>query len=139
MNRDLYKKFPQYAPLISEPVDQEFPEVDPDAVSNDPLSQVLNEIFSVDPETGNPRGDIQYFLSKDGNPEVKAWLESHLLQPRVVQSGNDPEKVADDLIYEFSRRSDESVQDYQDRLIQIRDTAKADYDKFILEHGNKTE
>ena len=35
------------------------------------LQSVLKEIFSVDEVTGFPKGDIQYYLSKDGNPMMK--------------------------------------------------------------------
>lgn len=138
MRRDLYKYFPQYLDLISEPVPQPFPEPEPDPEIVDPLKEVLDEIFAVDPVTGNPKGDIQYFLSKDGNPQVKAWLESHLLQPRVVSSGSDPAKVSDDLIAEFSRQSGESVEDYAARLEKIRDDATTEYNKLVLEN-QKTE
>ena len=62
------------------------------------LKQVLDEIFAVDPVSGFPKGDIQYFLSKDGNPQVKAWLDSNLLQPRAVSSGSSVEGVTDDMI-----------------------------------------
>ena len=57
--------------------------VDPKPVSDtSELQNVLDEIFSVDPVTGFPKGDIQYYLSADGNPMVKQWLETHLLKPR---------------------------------------------------------
>lgn len=102
---------------------------DPDYKKSDTeIQAILNEIFTVDPVSGFPRGDIQYYLSKDGNPQVKQWLESHLLQPRMT--GNQtPKDVSDDMIVEMSRQRDESVEDYQLRLTSIYDSAKADYEK----------
>lgn len=135
MKRSEYKLFPQYEDL-KEPLHYDFPPFDPEP--NNGLKEVLDEIFSVDPVTGNPRGDIQYFMSKDGNPQVKAWLESHLLQPRIVTSGYDPQSISDDLIAEFSRASGESVSDYQDRLNKIRAEAEDNYKK-LLEQQNKSE
>lgn len=96
------------------------------------LKGVLDEIFSVDPVSGFPRGDIQYYLSKDGNPLVKQWLETHLLQPRKATSSN-PDGVTDDLINEMSRGADESISDYQTRLMSIYDSAKADYERLSVE------
>ena len=87
------------------------------------LKQVLDEIFAVDPVSGFPKGDIQYFLSKDGNPQVKAWLDSNLLQPRAVSSGSSVEGVTDDMIAEFSRQPGESTVSYAARLASIRDEA----------------
>lgn len=91
-------------------------------VDNSQLKKVLDEIFSIDPVSGLPRGDIQYFLSKDGNPEVKAWLETNLLQPRRSVSSN-PDGVTDDMIAEFAPKSGESRSDYAARLVSLRDEA----------------
>lgn len=102
----------------------------PDYVMSDSdLQNVLNEIFSVDPDTGFPRGDIAYFLSKDGNPQVKAWLESNLLSPRSKQSGTSVDGVTDDFIAEYARNDGESVFDYASRLRGYYDTAKSEYEK----------
>lgn len=91
------------------------------------LKSILDEIFSVDAVSGFPRGDIQYYLSSDGNPLVKQWLETHLLKPRAAVSSN-PDGVTDDLINEMSRGADESISDYQKRLMSIYDRAKVDID-----------
>ena len=89
------------------------------------LKQVLDEIFSVDPVTGFPKGDIQYYLSSDGNPMVKQWLETHLLKPRQC-SGQSLQGLTDDMIAEFSRGAGESIEDYQSRLTSLYDSAKAE-------------
>ena len=94
-------------------------------LTSNPLDEVLKEIFTVDPRSGLPRGDIQYFLSKDGNPQVKAWLESNLLQPRVTNGMSDPSKVSDDLIVEMSRKPDETTDSYAARIMGIYDEAQA--------------
>lgn len=111
-------------------VDQRSEDNVPDYVMTDSdLQNVLNEIFSVDPDTGFPRGDIAYFLSKDGNPQVKAWLESNLLSPRAKQSGTNIDGVTDDFIAEYARNDGESLSDYAFRLRGYYDSAKAEFDK----------
>lgn len=92
------------------------------------LKAVLDEIFSVDPVSGLPRGDIQYYLSAEGNPQVKQWLENNLLKPRMLSS-NTPDGVTDDMLAEFSRKKDESASAYEERLMSIYDAAKAEYQK----------
>lgn len=94
------------------------------------LDSIINEIFSVDKVTGLPKGDLQYYLSKDGNPAVKDWLEHNLIMPRSNVGSSTGEDVTDDLIYEFSRKPDESIEGYAFRLQQIRDEA-------LLNEGEK--
>lgn len=129
MNRNLAKYLSVYSEIDTTLVDKyQIPEPPHD---DSELMKVLNEIFSVDPVSGFPRGDISYFLSPEGNPQVKAWLEQNLLQPRVKDSGTSIEGVTDDMIAEMSRKSDESVSDYQSRLTSIFDSAKAEYERLV--------
>lgn len=135
MNRNLAKKMSVYSDIDTTLVDYY---VIPDVPLDDSeLMKVLNEIFSVDPVSGFPRGDISYFLSPEGNPQVKSWLEQNLLQPRAKQTGSNIDGVTDDMIVEMSRKSGESVSDYQARLTSIFDSAKAEYDSLIA--SQKTE
>ena len=96
------------------------------------LKEVLDEIFSVDPISGFPKGDIQYYLSSEGNPQVKQWLENNLLKPRM-SGGSSLEDITDDMRVEFSRSANESISDYQARLMKIYDDAKAEYEKSLNE------
>lgn len=131
MDRDLGLDFAQYAGLCRD-VDYEEPEPTPDpenVLLTSQVKEVLDEIFSVDPETGNPRGDIQYFLSKDGNPQVKAWLESNLFAVRRGDTGYDSKQFDDDLIAEFGRNDGESIKDYSARLASLRDEAMKNYEE----------
>lgn len=94
------------------------------------LDTILKEIFEVDPISGCPKGDIAYYMSANGNPQVKDWIQCNLLQPRSVLLGSDPSKVSDDLINEFSRRKGESTEDYAARLVSIRTEAEENIKKF---------
>ena len=130
MNKDLALHFAQYAGLCKD-VDYDEPEqIDSEnTLMTSQMKEVLDEIFSVDPVTGNPRGDIQYFMSKDGNPQVKAWLETNLLAPRRSNSGYDGKQLDDDIIAEFSRNDGESIKDYSSRLASLRDEAMKNYEE----------
>lgn len=138
MNRKLAQGFGQYAEIVADGHDApHLPEFD-DIIPESELKPILDEIFSVDPITGNPRGDIAYFLSKDANPQVKAFIESALFSQRVDESLRDPEKYSDDLILEYSRNDNESVKDYASRLASYRDEAVKAYEKakFEIENPN---
>lgn len=109
----------------NKPVDPEF------EVDESQLKSVLDEIFSVDPVSGFPRGDIHYYMSTEGNPLVKQWLENNILKPRMKSSGSSIEGVTDDMLAEFSRLDGESNDEYQTRLMSIYDSAKAEYQKSL--------
>lgn len=104
--------------------------------SNSQLKSVLDEIFSVDPISGFPRGDIQYYMSSEGNPVVKQWLENNLLKPRLSE-GQSLADVTDDMRAEFARQRGESIEDYQYRLQSIYNEAKAEFDKANLVDSNQ--
>lgn len=104
--------------------------VDPEYVAPDSdLDRIIKEIFAVDPVSGLPKGDLAYYLSPDGNPQVKQWLERNLLQPRVKSSGSSVEGVTDDLLVEYARKQGESVSDYSLRLKGYYDSATAEIEK----------
>lgn len=104
-------------------------------ITDTQLYNVLKEIYSVDPVSGLPKGDIQYFLSPNANPQVQAWLQENLLQPRAKQKGTSIEGVTDDMIVEYSRKFGESVNAYQRRLQSIFDESVA----VIEQHKRDTE
>lgn len=111
------------------------PDIEPE-FEDSQLKSVLDAIFTVDPVSGFPKGDIQYYLSSEGNPQIKQWLENNLLKPRMVNSGSSIEGVTDDMLVEYSRQAGESVSDWQSRLTSIYDDAKSEYEKFVAEQNN---
>ena len=117
---DTVKKFAAYANLDEVPTN--FPQDPEFELDETALKQVLEEIFAVDPVTGFPRGDIQYYLSSSGNPQVKQWLENNILKPRM-SANSTMQGLSDDLIAEMSQRKDESLDDYTVRVRGIYDDA----------------
>ena len=94
--------------------------VDPPFVPQESnMINILKEIYGVDERSGLPKGDLAYYLSPDGNPQVKQWLENNLLKPRAQKVGTSLEGVTDDMIAECQRGKDENVHDYQLRLQSI--------------------
>lgn len=131
MKKSLAKYFAFYKNIDLEAVTPAEPLVD--FVDDSELKKVLDEIFTVDPVSGLPQGDYQYYMSSAGNPVVKQWLENNLLHPRMSSPGSSVEGVTDDMIFEMSRKSGESVSDYQTRLTSLYDSAKAEYEKYLSE------
>lgn len=94
----------------------------------DKNQQLLDFIFTNDPVTGMPTGDLALFTNEKANPEIKRFIELNLLHenPEVGSSLNLPDDIAnkfrgtitDDDIAQFSRNHDESREDYANRMRQ---------------------
>ena len=80
--------------------------------SDSDLDMIIREIFSVDENTGLPVGDIAYYMSPNGNPQVKDWIMNNLLKPSGRINSSVPDGVDDDVLAEFARGKEESVFDY---------------------------
>ena len=105
--------------------------VDPEYITTDSdMDRILKEIYSVDENSGLPIGDLAYYLSPNGNPQVKSWLENNLLKPRAAALGSSVEGVTDDMIAEFAKGSNESAEDYTARLKKLYDDTTAEIQKF---------
>ena len=66
---------------------------------NSEIANVLKEIFAVDDRTGLPQGEIAYYLSPDGNPQIKEWLLNNLMRTRSVSVGSSIDDVTADNAY----------------------------------------
>lgn len=120
MNKKEYKLFSQYKGLDNDPC--AIPDPAPVKPDSD-LDRILEQIFSVDPVSGLPRTDIVYYLSPNGDPQVREWIMNNLLKPRASSSGKSIDGVTDDMIHEFSRGVDESLESYVGRINNIRQEA----------------
>lgn len=119
MKTELSKYMSMYQGLDLTPFELES---EPDyEIDETPFASIIKEVFSIDADTGLPKGDLAYWLSPDGNPQIKQWLENNLLKPRSVRSGTSIDGVTDDLMIEMSRGADESFESYASRLASIRD------------------
>lgn len=96
----------------------------PDVKDKD--SQLLDYIYSIDPTTGVPRGDIAQFLGENTNEQVKSFIQMNLMKDNVqeqvnVSVPNDVlnkmrDVINDDDIAYFSRNDGESSEEYAQRM-----------------------
>lgn len=108
-------------------------ELEPNSDVADKNKQLLDLIYSRDPESGLPVGDLAIFMNENANPEVRAFIESSLLSPAIDSKGLSlPQDVinkmqsqlGDDDISFFTRFHGESSSDYAERLSQYFESQK---------------
>jgi hypothetical protein len=88
-------------------------------------SQILDLIYSVNPRTKLPDGDIAMFMSENTSPEVAQFIKSNLMSPHDTGGDNGSyDGLDDDSIARYTRGANESVQDYKKRMY---DVVVADY------------
>lgn len=129
MDKSLFSKMSMYRHLQTNKSNDDY-DIPEYFQSDSDIDRIIREIFSVDDRTGLPKGDLAYYLSPDGNPTVKQWLENNLLKPRASR-GENLADLSDDMIAEYARGSNESVSDYQQRLMGYYDSALAEQLKLI--------
>lgn len=121
MKKELYKNM-----SVCQGTDTSYYIPDPEYVEdNSEIANVLKEIFAVDKRSGLPRGDIAYYLSPDGNPEIKTWLMNNLMSSRGGSVGSSVEGITDDMMEELSRQPNESIDSYRKRIYDYGMEAKA--------------
>ncbi len=101
----------------------------PEVRSESDLQRVLDAIFTVDEKSGLPRTDVQYYLSPNGNPEVREWLINNLMKPRADKLRTNIEGLTDDMLAEFTRGAEEDIDAYRKRIynlgVEAREFAEA--------------
>lgn len=104
--------------------------LEPDKKSPDNV--IFDEIFKVNPFTGLPDGDLACFMSENTSPSVKQFIELNLRGTNNLpsDSGSFGSELSDDLIAEFTRSSNETVESYRQRLVNVvRDSLKSEQTK----------
>lgn len=88
-------------------------------VPSSSTDNLLSVIYSVDPLTNAPSGDIQYLISDKANPQIKQFILDNLMmdvssmkQPAVPAVNG----VSDDVMLQLSRNAGESLDSYVARL-----------------------
>lgn len=86
---------------------------------------LLDLIFTVDPVTGLPSGDIGQVLGKNLSPEVVQFIKDNLMQDffQLAAKGV-PAGIDDGEVLELSRSDGESRSDYLQRVRKYYDTYK---------------
>lgn len=105
--------FPQY-------IEEERPHVETASMERG----LLDMIFTVNPITLLPDGDIAHLIHQDTPADIRRFIESNLMTPYNVDadSSGDFSSLDDDTIAELSRGNNESLNDYRYRVVQyVRD------------------
>lgn len=91
----------------------------------DKLKQLVDIIYSVNPKLGYPQGDLAIWLSDNANPEIKDFIQKNLhlsSEPSSpVEMSTDLQNqlkraITDDDIAAFSRKRDETSEEYSKRI-----------------------
>lgn len=98
---------------------------------------LFDMMFSVNPLTKLPQGDIAQYLSDKTHPDVKNFIELQLLSPNNIKSdaGAEFSALSDDDIAEFTRGVNESVASYRSRMFETlkKDVLSSQNQRFINE------
>lgn len=123
MNRTQFKNQP--VSVVPSPVPRETG-VNETASSE---SQVLDLIYSTDPETGLPRNDLQVYLSDQTSPVVKDYITQVLqgVSQEKLKADHTFDGISDDDISRLTIGHNESRLDYMRRVMTFADLIKADF------------
>lgn len=79
---------------------------------------LFDQIFSINPLTGLPQGDLAIFMSENTSPEVKRFIEMNLHQPYNVDGDTSGRQgFTDDDVVAYMRESNETVHSYAARML----------------------
>lgn len=97
-------------------------ELAPNGDTNRKYSELFSFIYAPDPMTKLPTGDLQMFMSKDTNPEIRDFIQRNLMQPTSTPPTD--VKLSDDDIKALSRAPGESRSSYAARVRSYLDSYK---------------
>lgn len=83
--------------------------------SDSEQNSLIKFIFAPDPNTGVPRSDLAFSMSKDTSPEVAQFIRDTLQRP--IETGERTDDV--DLALDSVKSRSESLTQYADRLREI--------------------
>lgn len=112
---DGFREFAAFNAVLGSEIEPSVEDKKSDIVSAN--EELFALIFSVDPKTLLPSGDIAMFMNENTSPQVKQFIQMNLQRPYdVLADSNLVEGVDDDIIAQYSRNQNESVSDYRRRL-----------------------
>ena len=103
--------------------------IDPPAKNDvsEKYKQLLDIIYSVNPQVGYPQGDLAVWLSENASKEVRDFVEQNLIHSDAPSSPVEMStsllnelrtKITDDDVAAFARKRGESSDDYAARMYQ---------------------
>lgn len=105
-------------------INVDFPDpVDPVSevsVDSDMNKSLFDLVFTVDPVSGLPVGDLAMYMSNNTSPEVKRFIELNLHTPYDISGDTSgKEGLTDDDVAMYMREPDESISAYRQRMFDI--------------------
>lgn len=87
----------------------------------DPQQSLFNLVFSVDPDTLLPVGDIAMLLSDKVHPDVKNFITLNLQKPLSLENEASGKfaSLDDDVLVELTRGNTESIESYRSRVFDF--------------------
>lgn len=89
---------------------------------------LFDQIFSVDPRTLLPNGDIAIWMSQNTSPEIRNFISQNLMSSVPLDSdGAKYDGLTDDDVAMYTRNQGESIADYRSRLFnQLKSNVEAE-------------
>lgn len=82
--------------------------------------QLFDLIFSVNPRTKLPDGDIAMFMNDNTSPEVREFIRQNLMSDNGLETdGAKYNGLDDDTIALYTRNQGESLSQYRDRMYGV--------------------
>lgn len=82
--------------------------------------RLFMEIYSVNPRTHLPDGDIALFMGENTAPEIRDYISKNLMQDYGAKVDSAKYNgVDDDTLAMYIRNQGESLQDYRDRMYEV--------------------
>lgn len=82
--------------------------------------RLFMQIYSVNPRTHLPDGDIALFMGENTAPEIRDYISKNLMQDYGSQTdGAKYDGIDDDTLAMYTRNQGESLQDYRDRMYGV--------------------
>lgn len=108
---------------------------------------IINMIFSVDPDTLLITSDITHYLGEKTSPEVRQYIQNQLMRENSDSSPidlpadkvEDYRNIPDDLRVDLMRGEYETIEDYQDRIVSKLNAYKTEIHnkKLIAEYERR--
>lgn len=110
-----FREYDSYMDIVDQFIDPD-PTPEPD-IKETPLDVIFAQVFSVNPRTKLPDGDIAVFMNENTHPEVRDFIAKNLMNPNAFEADSSiVDGLTDDDIVRYSRKSGESNSDYARRL-----------------------
>lgn len=91
-------------------------------VKESPVDSLLKIIYSPDPVTGLPTGDLSYYVSDSVNPDIKAFvLQNLMFDTSNVANVKVPDGIDAELAFALQRGHDEDSESYASRIKDYMD------------------